>query len=104
MARETIKQRNARVADLLAHYHEVNAQVKKLSNELESLKESVRAEDPGTYEGWELALGTAREVMDQKAVKEDYEKRKVAVPTTTTKAPLIVRPVNVPASGRTRRS
>jgi hypothetical protein len=104
MARETIKQRNARVADLLAHYHEVNAQVKKLSNELESLKESVRAEDPGTYEGWELALGTAREVMDQKAVKEDYEKRKVAVPTTTTKAPLIVRPVNAPASGRTRRS
>jgi hypothetical protein len=104
MARETIKQRNARVGDLLAHYFEVNAQVKKLSNELDSLKEQVRQEDPGTYDGWELAHGTPREIMDQKAVKEDYEQRRVAVPTTTTQPPLIVRPVNAPSSGRTRRS
>jgi hypothetical protein len=104
MTRETIKQRNARVADLLSHYHEVNAQVKKLAKELEGLKDQVRAEDPGEYDGWQLQHGTPREIMDQPAVTADYEKRKVAVPTTTTKPPLIVRPVSVPASGRTRRS
>lgn len=103
MAKETIKQRNARVGDLLAHYHEVNAQVKKLSNELDALKEQVRQEDPGVYDGWELAHGTPREIMDQPAVKKDYEQRNVAVPTTTTQPPLIVRPVTAPTSSTRRR-
>jgi hypothetical protein len=102
--RETIKQRNARVADLLAHYHEVMAQLRKLENEADGLKEQVREIDPGTYDGWEREDGTPREIMDQQAVKADYAKRRVEVPMTTTRPPLVVRPVATAASGTRRRS
>jgi hypothetical protein len=102
--RETVKQRTARAADLLAHYHEVNEAAKKINAELDSLKDQVRELDPAEYDGWELAHGTPRVIMDQKAVQADYDKRRVECPTMETRPPLIVRPVATAASRTRRRS
>lgn len=105
MARkETVAARNARHADTLSHYFEVMQQLRKLENEADALKEQVRAIEPGVYDGWERADGTPRVVMDQKAVKADYEKRRVECPTMETRPPLVVNPVATAASGTRRRS
>jgi hypothetical protein len=102
VTRETVKARNARIADLLAHYHEVMQALRKLENEADALKEQVREVEPGEYDGWERSDGTPREIMDQPAVKADYAKRRVEVPMTTTRPPLVVKPVAA-ASGKRRR-
>lgn len=101
--RETIKQRNARWADLMAHYDDVMAQLRKLDAEAEALKAAVRDIEPGVYNGWERADGTPREVMDQRAVQADYEQRRVEVPKMKTRPPLIVRRVATAPSGKQRR-
>lgn len=91
MPRETVKARNARVADLLARYSEVMSELRKLEKDAESLKKEVREVETGTYNDWVLSHGTPREIMDQPAVKADYAKRNVEVPTKTTEPPLVVR-------------
>jgi len=102
--RETIKQRDARVSMLLADYDARVRELRKLEKDVDSLKEQVREIEPGTYGDWVREDGTPREIMDQAAVKEDYHKRRVEVPMTTTRPPIVVRPaVAGPATGSRRR-
>lgn len=92
MARETIKQRTTRVSMLLADYDARSRELRKLAKDVESLKEQVKREEPGTYGDFVLATGTPREIVDQAKVKEDFAARGVELPTKMTDPPVIVRP------------
>ena len=92
MARETKIQRNARVSALLAEYDATMAALRKYEKTAKDLKEQVREIEPGPYGDWTLALGTAREIMDQQAVVADYKARGAKLPTKMTTPPLVVQP------------
>ena len=90
MARETIAQRNTRVGILLAAYDADSRQLRKLTKDVESMKEEIRKLEPGSYGEWQLSTGTPREIMDQQAVKRAYTERGETLPTKTTEAPINV--------------
>jgi hypothetical protein len=93
MAKETVKARNARFSDLLGMLDARQRELNKLSSEVKSLKEQVKSEvPPGTYGDWIRAEGTPRQVLDQAAVRADYQERGVPLPMKTTDAPIVITP------------
>lgn len=90
--KETIAQRKARVSLLLADYDARSREVRKLSKDVEAMKDQLKEIDPGAYGDWILSRGTPREIMDQKAVKDDYTRRGEIMPTKVTDAPIVVAP------------
>jgi hypothetical protein len=90
MARETKAQRASRIGMLLAEYDEKSRQARKLAADLKTLKEQVREIEPGTYGEWAYAHGTPREILDQKAAKDELTKAGISIPTQTTEAPIVV--------------
>lgn len=93
MKRETIKQRRARVALLLARYDEVNRAHSKMTRELEELKKEVRALELGTYDEWSYGHGNPREITDMDAVRADFAERNLELPTKLSAPPIVVRHV-----------
>ena len=90
MARETAAQKRTRISMLLADYDARSRELRKLTKEVETLKAEVREVEPGTYGEWIRGTGTAREITDQQAVKEDYKARGVPMPTKMTEPPVTV--------------
>lgn len=90
MAKETAAARRTRIEGLLSHYDEASRQLRKLAKDVDSMKEQIKEIPPGTYGEWIRSAGTPREIMDQQAVKRDYEERGATLPTKTTDAPIVV--------------
>lgn len=90
MPRETKAQKTSRIALLLAQYDAQSRELRKLYKAVDTLKEQVREVEPGTYGDWVRGTGTPREIVDQKAVNEDYARRGVPVPKKSTEAPVTV--------------
>lgn len=90
MPRETAAQKRTRIALLLADYDARSRELRKLTKEVEGLKEQVKEIEPGTYGEWIRSEGTPREVLDQAAVREAYKARDEELPVKVTSAPVIV--------------
>lgn len=90
MPRETAAQKRNRIEALLADYDARTRELRKLTKDVESLKEQVRKVGPGTYGEWSRSHGTAREILDQAAVKRGYEARGEVLPVKMTDPPIVV--------------
>lgn len=90
MPRETAAAKRSRIEGLLADYDDKSRQLRKLAKDVDSLKDQIRDVPPGTYGEWIRSAGTPREIMDQAAVKRQYEERGETLPTKTTDAPIVV--------------
>lgn len=88
--RETAAQKRNRIAMLLADYDARSRELRKLAKDVDSLKEQVKEIEPGTYDEWTVSTGTPREIMDQAAVKREYQDRGQVLPTKMTDAPIVV--------------
>jgi hypothetical protein len=93
MARETKAQRNLRVSTLAAAYDAASRELRKLTKDVDAMKEELRQVDPGAYGEWSVTEGTPREILDQPAARRMLAENGLKVPTVMTTAPVIVRPV-----------
>jgi hypothetical protein len=98
MARETLKAKRARVADLLAAYDEQSRALRKLEKDVKALAEQVRELEPGTYNDWSYAEGTPREILDQPAARKLIMELGGLPPVTTTRPPIVV--AHIAATGK----
>jgi hypothetical protein len=92
MPRETKAQKTSRLSMLLAAYDAKSRELRKLTKDVDEMKEQLRAETPGTYGDFTLAEGTPREILDQPEARKMLSDRKLPIPTKMTDAPIIVRP------------
>jgi hypothetical protein len=90
MARETAAQKRTRISMLLADYDARSRELRKLTKDVDALKEQIREIPAGTYGDWTRGEGTPREIMDQTQVVKEYSERGVALPTKMTAPPIIV--------------
>lgn len=90
MPKETVAQKKSRVSLLLADYDARSRELRKLGKDVETMKEQIKELEAGAYGEWILSRGTPREIMDQKAVKDDYTTRGATMPTKMTEAPIVV--------------
>lgn len=90
MAKETAAQKRTRISLLLGDYDARSRELRKLTKEVETLKEQVREVEPGTYGDWVRGTGTAREILDIGAVKAAYKDRGDPLPTKMTEAPVTI--------------
>lgn len=88
--RETKAQKTTRISLLLADLDARSRELRKLTKEVETLKEQAKAIEPGTYGEWIRSDGTPRQILDQAAVREAYKARDEALPMKTTDAPVVV--------------
>lgn len=98
MARETKAQKASRLTFLLGEYDAKSRELRKLTKQVDELKEKIKAEDAGTYGDWAFAYGTPREILDQPAARAALKEAGLEVPLTMTSAPIVV--TNTAASGR----
>lgn len=95
MARETKAQRNVRIGLLLGEYKAKNEELSKLGNQVEDLKKQIAAEElqaGTTYGDWIYGVGTARNNVDNEAVREHYKSLKLELPRKLSKAPITINP------------
>jgi hypothetical protein len=95
MARETKAQKNTRISLLLGDYDEKSRRLRKLTNEVDDLKAQIEAADlesGTTYGDWLFGRGTARNNVDNEAVREHYKAAGLELPRKLSKAPIIVTP------------
>lgn len=92
MPRETKAQKALRLSTLLAAYDAKSRELRKLTKDVEEMKEQLKTEDVGTYGDWILSEGTPREILDQKAARALLIERSIPVPLVMTSAPVVVRP------------
>ncbi len=92
MARESVKARNQRYSDILGMLDARQRELNKLAAEVKQLKAQAKEIPPGTYVDWIRAEGTPREILDQAAVRADYQERGVPLPMKTTDAPVVITP------------
>ena len=92
VAKESAAARKIRFAMLLADYDARSRELRKITKEVETLKAQVKDIVPGTYGDFVLSHGTAREIVDQQAIKTAYAARGEQLPTKMTSAPVIVTP------------
>jgi hypothetical protein len=90
MAKETAAQRKTRISMLLADYDAKSRELRKLAADVETMKEQIKEIPGGTYGDWVRSSGTAREILDQKAVREAYKERGESLPLKMTEAPIVV--------------
>lgn len=90
--KETVAQRKTRIGMLLADYDARSREYRKLGKDVAALKEQIGEIDSGAYGDWILSRGTPREIMDQRAVKDDYTRRGETMPTTITNPSIVVAP------------
>ena len=88
--RETAAQKRNRIAMLLADYDARSRDLRKLTKDVDTLKEQVREIPAGTYGEWTRAEGTPRTIVDHAAVKKYFSEHGAELPTKTTEAPIIV--------------
>lgn len=91
MARKT----HAQIALLLAQYDAAQRDKRKAEKAEKELKEQIEALNlvERTYGDWSYALGTPREILDQREARKALTDRGIKVPTVFTKAPIVVKPV-----------
>lgn len=98
MARETKVQRASRMVNMLGMLDAKSRELRKLTKDVEEIKNKLREEETGTFGDWVYSLGTPREILDQQAAKDALTKAGVVIPMTMTKAPIVV--TNTAASTR----
>lgn len=91
-AKETAAQRKRRFEMICADYDARSRELRKLESIVKGLKEQVREIPEGTYGEWTRSHGTAREIVDQAAVKTHYATIGEPLPTKMTEAPILVIP------------
>lgn len=91
--RETKAQKVTRISMLLADYDEKSRALRKLTKDVDQLKDEIRQNvEPGTYGDWIRSAGTPREVLDQAEAKRWLTSAGIPIPTKMTDAPIIVTP------------
>lgn len=92
MPKETAAQRKTRIGMMLADYDDKSRQLRKLAKDVDQLKEQIKEEEPGTYGDWIYSKGTPRQILNQRAAKDELTKAGIEIPMQTTDAPIVVNP------------
>lgn len=92
MAKETAAQRKTRISMLLADYDARSRELRKLTKDVDALKEQIAEIPVGTYGDWIRTEGTPRELLDQAEAKNRLAAAGLEIPTKMTAPPIVVRP------------
>jgi hypothetical protein len=79
-----------RISLLLGEFDARSKELNKLQTIVKGLKAQVAEIEVGTYGEWIRTAGTARNMLDQRAVVADYAARGLEPPMMLTKAPVQV--------------